>query len=83
MRLDHLLSMENRDANTTHHQFGILREILLFNFRRPRQEAVGFDNAEGPPVPIPNTEVKLCGADNTSLETAREDRKKPTPEAGR
>ena len=40
---------------------------------------VGFFNAEGPPVPIPNTEVKLCSADNTSLETVREDRSKPTP----
>ena len=31
-------------------------------------------SAEGPPVPIPNTEVKLCSADNTCLETSREDR---------
>ena len=31
-------------------------------------------NAEGPPVPIPNTEVKLCSAENTWLATAREDR---------
>ena len=30
--------------------------------------------AEGPPVPIPNTEVKLCYADNTCLETDWEDR---------
>ena len=30
--------------------------------------------AEGPPVPIPNTEVKLCWAENTCLETSREDR---------
>ena len=30
--------------------------------------------AEGPPVPIPNTEVKLCYADNTYLETGWEDR---------
>ena len=35
-------------------------------------------NAEGPPVPIPNTEVKLCSADNTCLETGREDRSLPT-----
>ena len=39
---------------------------------------VGVFNAEGPPVPIPNTEVKLCSADNTSLETMREDRSRPT-----
>ena len=30
-------------------------------------------NAVGPPVPIPNTEVKRCSGDNTWLETARED----------
>ena len=30
-------------------------------------------NAEGPPVPIPNTEVKLCSGDNTWREAARED----------
>ena len=30
-------------------------------------------NAEGPPVPIPNTEVKLCSGENTCLETSRED----------
>ena len=35
---------------------------------------VGVDDDEGPPVPIPNTEVKLASADNTWLETAREDR---------
>ena len=39
---------------------------------------VGEIYAEGPPVPIPNTEVKLCGADNTWRETAREDRSWPT-----
>ena len=31
-------------------------------------------NAEDPPVPIPNTEVKLCRADNTCMATCREDR---------
>ena len=31
-------------------------------------------NAEGPPVPIPNTEVKLCSAEDTCLETDRENR---------
>ena len=34
---------------------------------------VGLTNAEGPPVPIPNTEVKLRSAENTWLATARED----------
>ena len=40
--------------------------------------AVGVFNGEGPPVPIPNTEVKLTSAENTCLETDREDRSMPT-----
>ena len=39
---------------------------------------VGVFSGEGPPVPIPNTEVKLTSADNTCLETDREDRSMPT-----
>ena len=39
---------------------------------------VGVDDAEGPPVPIPNTEVKLSGAEDTWLVTARENREMPT-----
>ena len=39
---------------------------------------VGVSYGEGPPVPIPNTEVKLTRADNTWLVTAREDRYSPT-----
>ena len=34
----------------------------------------GADDAEVPPVPIPNTAVKLGRAENTWLETAWEDR---------
>ena len=39
---------------------------------------VGEIYAEGPPVPIPNTEVKLCRAEDTWLATARENRYSPT-----
>ena len=39
---------------------------------------VGVDDIEGPPVTIPNTEVKLNGAENTWLVTARENREMPT-----
>ena len=35
---------------------------------------VGVDCHEGPPVPIPNTEVKLVCADNSMWVTACEDR---------
>ena len=41
-------------------------------------EVVGVDYDEGPPVPIPNTEVKLISAEDTWLETARDNRKMPT-----
>lgn len=39
---------------------------------------VGVDDVEGPPVPMPNTEVKLDSAENTRMVTSREDRKMPT-----
>ena len=39
---------------------------------------VGVDDAGGPPVPIPNTVVKLIRAENTWREAAREDRSVPT-----
>ena len=42
------------------------------------KKRVGVTNAEGPPVPIPNTEVKLCSGENTLLEAAREDSSTPT-----
>ncbi len=37
----------------------------------------GVFGAEVPPVPIPNTVVKLCSAENTWLEAARENRAMP------
>ena len=36
------------------------------------RKEVSVTNAEGPPVPIPNTEVKLCSGENTLRATARE-----------
>ena len=50
----------------------------------PRQmkRVVGVDYDGGPPVPILNTEVKPARAENTWLETAREDRFSPTQEDG-
>ena len=42
------------------------------------KKRVGLINAQGPPVPIPNTEVKLCSAENTLLATVREDRSRST-----
>ena len=57
-------------------EFKKLREIMLFNFQWPigqLKKKVSVTNAEGPPVPIPNTEVKLCSGENTLWETVRED----------
>ena len=44
----------------------------------PGYNLVGVFNDEGPPVPIPNTEVKLISAENTCLATDRENRSTPT-----
>ena len=56
---------------------------MLYNSKCSRKrtnKTVGVNDAEGPPVPIPNTEVKLSGAENTWLVTARENREMPTSE---
>ena len=51
---------------------------LLFSFEGVNlQEKSGDNDAEVPPVPIPNTEVKLCSADDTWWATARESRSLP------
>ena len=39
---------------------------------------VGVFSGEGPPVPIPNTEVKLTYAEDTCLETDRDNSSMPT-----
>ena len=43
----------------------------------------GGDSKEVPPVPMPNTEVKLLNVDDTWRETARESRKLPEPKTTR
>ena len=57
---------------------------VRFSYRSPFSSCnsiVGVDYGEGPPVPISNTVVKLTGADNTWLATAREDKLTPTQAA--
>ena len=51
---------------------------IYFKLYNYSQKKVGVDDVEGPPVPIPNTEVKLNGAEDTLLVTTRENRKMPT-----
>ena len=48
----------------------------MFNFEDPVLKT-GANGGEVPPVPIPNTEVKLTSVENTWLETAWEDRAVP------
>ena len=51
-----------------------LKETNVVQYSRNKAlRKVSATNAEGPPVPIPNTEVKLCSGENTLRETARED----------
>ena len=48
--------------------------LLTYKMVKSHRKEVRVDCHEGPPVPIPNTEVKLMYADNTWRVTAREDR---------
>ena len=51
------------------------QKISVVQFSRINEflKEVSVTNAEGPPVPIPNTEVKLCSGENTLRATVRED----------
>ena len=50
------------------------RETYLIYSAEWHTRKVGVDCGEGPPVPIPNTEVKLACAEDTWREAARENR---------
>ena len=50
----------------------------MINIKGKEKEEVGVEDAGGPPVTIPNTEVKPRGAEDTWLGTARENREMPT-----
>ena len=47
--------------------------VVQYSVNNDLLRKVSVTNAEGPPVPIPNTEVKLCSGENTLRETVRED----------
>ena len=53
---------------------GEIIKVTLFSFEGTTSKRFGGDSKEVPPVPIPNTEVKLFHVDNTWRATAREDR---------
>ena len=46
-------------------------------FKSNKRSHSGDNEAEDPPVPIPNTEVKLCVAESTIRDTVWEDRELP------
>ncbi len=53
-------------------------EVMLFSFEgMTSKEKSGDDSKEEPPVPMPNTEVKLLNVDDTWWVTAWESRKLP------
>ena len=47
--------------------------VVQYSVNNDLLKLVSVTNAEGPPVPIPNTEVKLCSGENTLRATVRED----------
>ena len=53
--------------------------MRVVNSRRRKRSGSGDESKEEPPVPMPNTEVKLFNVDGTWRETARESRKLPEP----
>ncbi len=55
--------------------YSVLKEVLLRKLAKYTMFGmVGVDDGEVPPVPIPNTEVKLTCAEDSWLETACENR---------
>ena len=60
---------------------GSLVRVQLGEPKNPLS-TVGVDDAGGPPVPIPNTEVKPCSAEDSALATGCENRKMPTSDSG-
>ena len=57
---------------------GSLVRVQLGEPKEYSLSTVGVDDAGGPPVPIPNTEVKPCSAEDSALATGCENRKMPT-----
>ena len=60
---------------------GSLVRVQLGEPKEYSLSTVGVDDAGGPPVSIPNTEVKPCSAEDTWLATAWENRKMPTSDS--
>ena len=68
---------EEEDAELEEDKVSKRDEIFCIIELARLKERSGDDGEEDPPVPIPNTEVKLFSADGTWWETARESRTLP------
>ncbi len=65
-------------ANTKHkREIDHIEYIVVTLFSFEGANPFGGDSKEAPPVPMPNTEVKLLNDDDTWRETARESSKLP------
>ena len=71
MRRNSVLRSFTRIKDETRSKFNYCCSI--FSEQDLLRKRVSATNAEGPPVPIPNTEVKLCSGENTLRATVRED----------
>ena len=74
--LDHIINQQDTAFLTEYYLVLKVRP----SYKRKRSEAkkaklkASADSAQDPPVPMPNTEVKLSSAENTWVATPREDR---------
>ena len=72
------LVLITRGLDHTHYADCLAPSLFIVQFSGRSPESVGGYDSGGPPVPIPNTEVKPDCADDTCLETDRENRSLPT-----
>ena len=69
----------NHRGTTFLTEYYLVLKVHIGTFRKRKanslkRELASADSAQDPPVPIPNTEVKLSSADNTWVATPWEDR---------
>ena len=71
------LSVFNESWRLNLRQVNALIKVIYIRLKCRLYNHSGDNEAEDPPVPIPNTEVKLCVAESTMRDTAWEDRELP------
>ena len=63
-----------KEAGSVARIIEVMENQDMFSFQGTSNQIVGVDCDEGPPVPIPNTEVKLVCADDSCRVTGCENR---------